>query len=74
MKVLMVNKFHYIKGGSETYYFALKRMLEGLGHTVIDFSMEDDRNFESPYSKYFVSNVDYGSVSGIKDKIKISLI
>lgn len=72
MKVLMVNKFHYIKGGSETYYFALKRMLEGLGHTVIDFSMEDDRNFESPYSKYFVSNVDYGSVSGIKDKIKIA--
>lgn len=72
MKILMVNKFHYIKGGSETYYFALKRMLESCGHTVIDFSMEDKKNFESPYSKYFVSNVDYNSAGGIKNKIKIA--
>ena len=27
MKILMVNKFFYIKGGSETYYFALKHLL-----------------------------------------------
>lgn len=72
MKILMVNKFHYIKGGSETYYFALKRMLESKGHTVIDFSMEDDKNFASPYSKYFVSNVDYSSAGGIKNKFKIA--
>lgn len=57
MKILMVNKFHYIKGGSETYYFALKRELEEQGFTVIDFSMTDDKNFDSPYSKYFVDNV-----------------
>ena len=37
MRVLMVNKFHYIVGGSETYYFSLKRLLEQRGHTVIDF-------------------------------------
>lgn len=41
MKILMVNKFFYIKGGSETYYFALKRKLEKEGHIVIDFSMKD---------------------------------
>ena len=38
MIILMVNKFYYIKGGSETYYFALKRLLESKGHTVVDFS------------------------------------
>lgn len=47
MKILMVNKFFYIKGGSETYYFALKRKLEKEGHIVIDFSMKDKKNFES---------------------------
>ncbi len=73
MKILMVNKFHYIKGGSETYYFALKRLLESMGHTVIDFSMQDDKNFESPYSEYFVDHVDYnGGGGGLKNKIKMA--
>ena len=72
MKILMVNKFHYIKGGSETYYFALKRMLEKEGHTVIDFSMQDEKNFHSDFSEYFVSNVDYDKAPGIKNKIKIA--
>lgn len=72
MKILMVNKFHYIKGGSETYYFALKRMLEQEGHTVIDFSMTDEKNFESPYARYFVDNVDYSSSGGFLKKMKMA--
>lgn len=59
MKILMAHKFFYIKGGSETYYFALKQLLEKKGHTVIDFSMKDERNFDSEYSDYFVENVSY---------------
>lgn len=70
MKILMVNKFFYIKGGSETYYFALKRLLESKGHEVIDFSMKDPKNFESPYSDYFVEAVDYNGPNGFKDKIR----
>ena len=72
MKILMVNKFHYIKGGSETYYFALKRLLEANGHTVVDFSMEDEHNFPSPYSKYFVKNTDYANSPGIKEKLRVA--
>lgn len=70
MKILMVNKFYYIKGGSETYYFALKQLLEANGHEVIDFSMQDDRNFESPYAEYFVDAVDYNGKMGLKQQIK----
>lgn len=73
MKILMVNKFFYIKGGSETYYFALKKMLENNGHTVIDFSMQDNKNFSSKYESYFVSNVDYNSTNGLKNKIKAAM-
>lgn len=69
MKILMVNKFFYIKGGSETYYFALRRLLESLGHTVIDFSMTDEKNFESDYSRYFVNNVDYNKRLSMQEKI-----
>ena len=72
MKILMVNKFYYIKGGSETYYFALKKMLEKEGHAVIDFFFFFEKNFDSPYSEYFVENVDYNSSSGIFNKMKIA--
>lgn len=72
MKILMVNKFFYIKGGSETYYFALKRKLEEEGHQVIDFSMKDEKNFESPYSDFFVDNVDYSGKSSLSSKIKMA--
>lgn len=73
MKILMVNKYHYIKGGSETYYFALKEQLEKMGHIVIDFSMKDEKNFESPYSKFFVDNVDYNRDVSIKSKIEMAM-
>lgn len=72
MRILLVNKFHYIVGGSETYYFALKKLLETHGHDVIEFSMQDDRNIESKYSKYFIKNVDYKNAKGFR-KIQIGL-
>lgn len=73
MKILMVNKFFYIKGGSETYYFSLKKLLESKGHTVIDFSMKDERNFISKYSQYFVNSVDYNGKSNGIAKLKAGL-
>ena len=73
MKILMVNKFHYIKGGSETYYFALKRLLEAKGHEVVDFSMKDEKNFDSAYSDYFVDGVDYNGPMGVRDQIRSAM-
>lgn len=58
MKVLNINKFHYMRGGVERYYFALTKLLEDNGHDVIHFSMKDKRNFPSRFSKYFVDNVE----------------
>lgn len=43
MKILLVNKFHYKKGGSETYYFTLAETLKSLGHDVIYFAMQDEK-------------------------------
>lgn len=43
MKILLVNKFHYRKGGSETYYFALAEALRRAGHQVIFFAMDSKK-------------------------------
>jgi glycosyltransferase involved in cell wall biosynthesis len=72
LKILLINKFFYIKGGSETYFFGLKKMLEDNGHEVIEFSMKDEKNFQSDYEKYFVENVDYEGSNKLR-KIKNAL-
>lgn len=40
MKILMVNKFLYPNGGSETYIFELGKQLQAMGHEVQYFGME----------------------------------
>ena len=72
MKVLLVNKFHYRKGGSETYYFTLAEALQKRGHEVVFFAMQDaGKNLPCEQEKYFVSNA---SVSGgIKSKLNMVL-
>lgn len=59
MKILLVNKFHYRRGGSETYYFALAEALQKAGHKVIYFAMESLQNEECEQKNFFVTNVDY---------------
>ncbi|WP_010237906.1 glycosyltransferase family 4 protein [Clostridium arbusti] len=72
MRILLVNKFHYIKGGSETYYFSLKELLEKHGHEVIEFSMKDNQNIPSKYSEYFVESIDYNKKQSLYNKIKLA--
>lgn len=40
MKILMVNKFLYPNGGSETYIFEIGKQLQKMGHEVQYFGME----------------------------------
>lgn len=67
MRILLVNKYFYRKGGAETYFFALSEGLRALGHDVAFFSMQHPNNESSYWSKYFVSEKDYvGDISAFK--------
>lgn len=57
--ILQANKFFFEKGGSERYMFALSGALTARGHQVVDFSMQDDRNLPSRYSRHFAPHRDY---------------
>ncbi len=63
MKVLLVNKFHYRKGGAETYYLAVGSELEKMGHEVAYFSMQHPDNISCDWSSYFVTQREYNDVS-----------
>ena len=73
MKICLVNKFHYIKGGSETYYFGLAALLQKRGHEVIFFSMKDDKNIPCSQEKYFVENVDFNADMNLFKLAKTSI-
>ena len=59
MNILLVNNFYYNRGGDCTYLFSLKNLLEDRGHKVSIFSMHHPLNYDSPFSRYFVSYINY---------------
>lgn len=67
MRVLLVNKFHYRKGGAETYNFALAEGLRAAGNDVAFFSMKHPNNFPCEQEMYFVTQREYnGGTSFLK--------
>lgn len=70
MKILLANKFFHLNGGSERVFFQERQFLQESGATVVDFSMQDERNFDSPFAGYFVEKIDYDSVKGFGGKLK----
>lgn len=66
LKILMIDKYYFIKGGAERYYFELKKILESHGHQVIPFSMQHPENFTTDYADYFVDHIDFNHASLVK--------
>ena len=64
MRVLMVQTYHYYRGGDSTCMFNLARLLESRGHEVIHFAMNHPQNLPSPWSEYFTSEIDFPALLG----------
>ncbi len=60
MRVLMVNAFHWPKGGVERTLFDETRWLEGAGHEVGHFATRDTRNRPSPFAEHFAPPAAFG--------------
>jgi glycosyltransferase involved in cell wall biosynthesis len=75
MKIILVNKFHYRKGGAETYYLTVGSELERMGHEVAYFSMKHPNNLPCKWDKYFVTQREYNDVknplSAVRDGIAL---
>ena len=59
MKILMVNKFLYPNGGSETYIFKLGEYLKAIGHEVEYFGMEHEGRCVSNSAEQYTSDMDF---------------
>ena len=61
MKILMVNKFLYPNGGSETYLFETGRQLQRMGHEVQYFGMEHEGRIVGNHAESYTSGMDFHS-------------
>jgi len=59
MKIINVHKYYYQKAGAERYVFDVAKLLQEHGHEVIPFAMHHSQNEQTPWSRYFVSNIDF---------------
>ena len=59
MKILMVNKFLYPNGGSETYIFKLGNYLQSQGHEVQYFGMEHEGRIVGNAVDAYTSDMDF---------------
>ncbi|MBU0660956.1 glycosyltransferase [Patescibacteria group bacterium] len=60
MKILLVNKYWYIRGGAERVLFDTKELLENAGHEVFIFGMHHPKNTID--EKQFSAYIDYASL------------
>lgn len=59
MKILMVNKFLYPRGGAETYFLKLGEELTKKGHKVEYFGMYDEKNTVGNAAEQYTKNMDF---------------
>lgn len=67
MKILLVNKFLFPKGGAETYVFKLGKILEEYGHEVQYFGLENNENIVHNRIGAYVKEQDFQK--GIKSNL-----
>lgn len=61
MKILMVNKFLYPRGGCETYMLKLSEELKRQGHEIEFFGMYDEKNTVGNSENLYTTNMDFHS-------------
>ena len=60
MRVLLVNAFHYLRGGVERTYLDESRWLAAAGHEVAHLAIRDPRNLPSSTAAHFAPAADFG--------------
>lgn len=69
MKILEINKYFYIKRGAEKHFFDVVDLLSANNEVAV-FSMKNDKNLSSKWSKCFLSEVGFTKEHTWRQKIK----
>ena len=73
MKILLINKFLYPKGGDAISTLNTGRLLRLKGHKVLYWGMDHPLNREYSHKNFFVTYVDFNTSGAINKQIKMAL-
>lgn len=59
MKILIINSYHYLRGGDCRHVFGLADLLREHGHEVHHFAMKGRENLPCEDEGYFIEEIDY---------------
>ena len=57
--ILNISQNHYVRGGSDRYFFALAELLRKHGHQVVPFTAANPKNEPSEWDQYFPRAADF---------------
>jgi glycosyltransferase involved in cell wall biosynthesis len=73
MKIVLINKFLYPKGGDAISTLTTGEIFSAKGHEVNYWGMDHPDNPHYQFQEYFVSNVDYEGAAGPVSKAKAAM-
>lgn len=59
-KILLVNSYHYRRGGADVVYLEQGRLLREMGWRVAEFAMRHPKNEPSEFAEHFSEEIEYG--------------
>lgn len=72
MKILLINKFLYPKGGDAISVIETGKLLKSKGHDVAYWGMKHPKNPSYSNQRYFVDNIDFNVKLSTVEKIKLA--
>ncbi len=70
LRLLAINNYFYRRGGAEAIFLDHMSLFEDIGWQAIPFAMQHPENLPSDWSRYFVSEIEYGRESSALTKVK----
>jgi len=67
--LLSINNYYYYRGGAETLFLEHNHLLLQQGWEVVPFSMQHRNNIETPWSKYFIEELEFGERYSVAQKL-----
>jgi glycosyltransferase involved in cell wall biosynthesis len=68
-RLLAINNYFYRRGGAEAVFLDHMTMFSEAGWDVAPFAMQSAKNLPSPWSRYFVSEIEFGEQPGLLTKL-----
>ena len=68
-KLLLLNSYHYRRGGADVVYLDQESMFAGLGWRIATMAMRHPKNLPSIWSEWFVDELEFGQTQGLADKL-----